>query len=293
MDWHRQQRLRSIEIILHWQGRLNTGDLIAAFGISRIQASKDIKEYRTAYPDNLHYNLSRRAYLRSDAFSPHLIRGTVDEYLDHIARMSIDGASDAIERMAPHYSVLKREVVSVLFNSILNRRGVSIEYASMTHPEGAPRIIYPHSMINTGFRWHVRAYCDKRKGFRDFNLGRILETPTNTASAPGAAAIENDSQWNRIVDITLIPNAALSGSQQRLLEKEFDMVDGRLVIHSRASLVHYMLQRYQIDPERLDNPPATQLLAVKDSRSVAKFLFPRPENGRALQGAIPGEGTAE
>jgi len=32
MDWHRQQRLRSIEIILHWQGRLNTGDLIAANG---------------------------------------------------------------------------------------------------------------------------------------------------------------------------------------------------------------------------------------------------------------------
>jgi len=139
------------------------------------------------------------------------------------------------------------------------------------------QLLFLGSMINTGFRWHVRAYCDKRKGFRDFNLGRILQTPTNAASAPNAAAIENDSQWNRFVDITLIPNASLSGSQQRLLEKEFDMVDGRLVIHSRASLVHYMLQRYQIDPEHLDNPPAAQLLAVKDSRSVAEFLF---SNGR-------------
>jgi len=275
MDWQGQQRQRSIEIILHWQGRLNTGDLIAAFGISRIQASKDITTYRGDYPENLHYDLSKRTYLRSSTFQLHQIKGTVDEYLDHIARMPIGGATEAVNRIHPHHSKLRREVIAKVLNAIIgkDKRGITIEYASMSQPEGSSRVIYPHSIIDTGFRWHVRAYCEVRQEFRDFNLGRILQPPLKASAAPECAAIEHDAQWNQIVPFALVPNPALSSAQQHLLEKEFDMEDGCLILQVRASLVHYTLQRYQIDTEQLQQPPTTQLLAVKHPDNVKGFLF--------------------
>ncbi len=274
MDWQGRQRQRSIEIILHWQGRLNTADLIAAFGISRIQASKDITTYRTAYPENLHYSLSARSYLRSSTFRLRLIKGTVDEYLDHITRMSIGGTADAITRIQPHCSVLRREIISGVLNAIIGKKhGIAIEYASMTHPEGMQRIIYPHSIVDTGFRWHVRAYCEARQAFRDFNLGRILQPPAKAGAIPAQASIEHDTAWNRIVTFHLIPNPALPEARRQLIAREFDMDDGKLELQSRASLVHYTLQRYQIDPVQIDLPLATQLLAVENPEVVAEFLF--------------------
>ncbi len=279
MDWQGEQRQRAIEIILHWQGRLNTADLIAAFGISRIQASKDITTYRNAYPDNMSYSLTERTYLRAPGFKLHQIKGTVDEYLDHIARMKTGGATDAIVRLRPHCSVLQREVIARVFNAIISTKqaGIRIHYASMTHPEGQERIIYPHSIIDSGFRWHVRAYCETRQAFRDFNLGRILAPPEATGPAPECAAIANDEQWNEIIAFALIPNPALSEAQCHLLEREFSMTNGRLELEARAALLHYTLQRYQIDPERLDDPPPTQLLAVTDIEQVRNHLFSQVE----------------
>jgi len=275
MDWQGQQRQRSIEIILHWQGRLNTGDLIAAFGISRIQASKDITTYRNTYPENMHYDLHKRTYLRASTFQLHQIKGTVDEYLDHVTRMSIGGTAEAISRIYPHHNLLRREIIAGVLNAIIGKekRGISIAYASMTHPEGSSRIIYPHSIIDTGFRWHVRAYCEKRQAFRDFNLGRILQPPTKAEVAPPYAAIAHDSGWHGIVPLILEPNPTLSSAQRQLLEREFDMSDGELLLQTRAALVHYTLQRYQIDPEQLQQPPTTQLLTLKSIDTVREFLF--------------------
>ncbi|MDX8413253.1 MAG: WYL domain-containing protein [Mariprofundales bacterium] len=284
MDWQGQQRQRSIEIILHWQGRLNTGDLIAAFGISRIQASKDITTYRNTYPENMHYDLSKRAYLRASTFQLFQIKGTVDEYLDHIARMSIGGTAEAIARIRPHNSVLQREIISCVLNAIIGKekQGISILYASMRQPEGSQRVIHPHSIIDTGFRWHVRAYCENRQAFRDFNLGRIMQPPIKAGTAPDCATIEFDTEWNRIVTFALIANPALSQAQQHLLEKEFDMKHGEFTLNARASLLHYTLQRYQVDPEQIKQPPTTQLLAVKEPDAVQAFLFSKPQEGKKV-----------
>ena len=41
--WDLALRYRLIETVVWWEGRLTTGHLIQSFGISRQQASKDIK----------------------------------------------------------------------------------------------------------------------------------------------------------------------------------------------------------------------------------------------------------
>lgn len=272
MDWGKEQRLRAIEIIVHWQGRLNTGDLIAAFGISRNHASLDIKEYILNFPENIQYNPSARAYLKTKAFKLHLTEGSVDEYIDHISRMKTQ-PHVPIEKLAPHHSRLKAEVVSQLLNGICRQKGLSVLYASMTRPEGAKRTIYPHSIVDTGFKWHVRAYCENRKEFRDFNLGRILGVPEVMERTPKHAMVIKDKLWRKMVPIHLCANPNLSDNQKQVIESEFDMKRGKLTVHSRACLVHYILQRYQIDSECLDTPLATQLLAVESPETITPYLF--------------------
>jgi len=272
MAWQRKQRLRAIEIITFWHGRLNTGDIVAAFGISRIQASKDIKKYISTFPENIYYSLSDRAYLKSKSFKIHLTEGSVDEYIDHVSRMTTQ-PNIPIEKLAPHHTRLKPSVVSPLLDGIRNKKGLSILYASMNRPEGTERIIHPHSIVDTGFRWHVRAYCEQRRDFRDFNLGRLLKTPDVVAQTPKHALSSRDKLWQKMVTINLCANPNLSDNQKHVIETEFDMEREKLVVSSRACLIHYLLQRYQIDSEHLDNPLLNQLLAVKNPNSITPYLF--------------------
>jgi len=273
MDWHRQQRLRAIEIITYWHGRLNTGDIIAAFGISRIQASKDIKEYVSNFPGNIYYSPSDRAYLKAKPFKLHLTIGSVDEYIDHISRMSTRTADTPIERLSPHYRHLKPEVVSLVLQSIRDQKGLSVVYASMNRPEGKRRTVHPHSLVDTGFRWHIRAFCDDRQEFRDFNLGRIIGEPEVLDSTPKYALLNKDKFWSKKVSFSLVPNPALSDNQKKVVEAEFDIKRGGLIVTTRACLVHYLLQRYQIDSDNLENPESTQLLAVMNPDEIKPYLF--------------------
>lgn len=39
--------------------------------------------------------------------------------------------------------------------------------------QSGERVIFPHALIHAGTRWHVRAWCTLRQGYRDFNLSRI------------------------------------------------------------------------------------------------------------------------
>ena len=48
---------------------------------------------------------------------------------------------------------------------------------SFTTPDAETRLIAPHTLIYTGMRWHVRAYCEKNRDYRDFVLSRFRDMP--------------------------------------------------------------------------------------------------------------------
>jgi len=272
MDWAKEQRLRAIEIVGYWQGQMNSRSLVEAFGISQNHANLDIKEYKSRYPKNFIYNASKRTYLRSDSFKLHLSEGSIDEYINHVSRMTSQ-MHTSIERLAPHHTQLKPDVVAPILDCIRLQKGLSIQYASMNRPKGTERTIYPHSIVDTGFRWHVRAYCEDRKEFRDFNLGRILGITEQVGSAPTCAMVNKDKAWQKMVKIKLRANPNIPDNQRLVIESEFDMKRNSLIVQCRGCLVHYMLQRYQIDSKCLDSPPTTQLLAVDSPESIQPYLF--------------------
>lgn len=244
-------RLRAIELLAYWEGRLVTNRLMAWFGISRQQASSDIKRYNAqSNPNSLIHDPSVKGYVPVPGFQLVLTTGHINEYLDMLSGMVSESHSlistpekHLLAVQLPDRSV-RPEVVREVLKACRNGTSLKIIYASMNNPVWHERVISPHTLVYTGFRWHVRGYCHKSQTFKDFLLSRIDRTPQVVEQK--AVDISQDHLWNEEVVLTLVPNPKLNESQKMLIEKDFGMPDGRLQITVRKALVHYSLQRYQV-----------------------------------------------
>ncbi|HBP76889.1 MAG TPA: hypothetical protein DD757_13705, partial [Alcanivorax sp.] len=122
---------------------------------------------------------------------------------------------------------------------------VEIEYASLANPEPEFRVIQPHTVVHTGYRWHVRAWCEKNGDFRDFVLSRISDQPELVL--PGDCGAEDDEAWRTRVVVRLGPDPRLSPPQQALIERDYGMEQGELRLETRGALVSYLLQQLRVD----------------------------------------------
>ena len=66
------------------------------------------------------------------------------------------------------------------------------------------RVIVPFALVDTGLRWHVRAFDRKSEEFRDFVITRV-ERPTLLAEeSQPHERLDNDIQWTKIVELELV-----------------------------------------------------------------------------------------
>lgn len=69
----------------------------------------------------------------------------------------------------------------------------------------------PHALVDNGLRWHVRAYDRLRDKFSAFVINRISRVLLLTDSRVGSKeAKDSDIQWNRIVEMHLVPHPQLA-----------------------------------------------------------------------------------
>ena len=124
------------------------------------------------------------------------------------------------------------------------------------------RVIVPFALVDTGLRWHVRAYDRKHGDFRDFVITRI-EAPKLLDEAPQAHELaENDIQWTRIVELRLVPHPRLA--RPEIVRMDYGMTGDALQLRSRAAVAGYMLQRWGVDcspDHRLTDEPYRLWLA--------------------------------
>lgn len=243
-------RLKGIELISYWEGRLITSQLMEWFGISRQQASADIKHYLQAFnPGALIHSPSAKGYVPVPGFTPALTAGHINEYMGLIAGQGDQPLAPVLETHASVASVqlpdrsIRPEVVRELIKACRSRSNLKILYASMSNPQIHERMIAPHTLVYSGFRWHVRAWCYSRHNYRDFLISRIDRTPK--ACGESEHGPEEDQLWSEEATLTLIPNEQLDDAQKALVERDFGMPDGRLQLRVRKALAHYTLQRYQ------------------------------------------------
>jgi len=273
-------RYRVIEIIAMWEGRLTTNHLCNTFGIGRQQASKDINDYNTRVAKgNLVYDKILKGYVPADKFKPVVTTGTADEYLYLLNRNKT--LSSAFESLDLHYANtevlsvpirnIRPELLRPLVQAARTHKRVEVDYVSLTNPEAETRVIAPHTLVWTGMRWHVRAYCEKRKEFVDFVLSRFRGKPETMDDSPNHAS--DDKAWNRMVKIRIKPDSRLSKEQQQIIATDYGMTRNQLVVEVRGSLVPYALKLLQIDPNKVEAKADAQQIIIDNMDELRQWLF--------------------
>lgn len=278
--WDLAQRYRLIETVAWWEGRLTTGHLMQSYGISRQQASKDINSYITEHaPENLVYDRKAKGYVPANGFTPRFIDFSASAYL-HLLVQNNERAEhlEGLKLAYAHTQVLevpdrsiRPEVLRPLLKACREGLRLETEYVSLASPEPEIRLIAPHTLVNTGMRWHVRAWCEKNRGFRDFVLSRFRGEPDLLDKTEHG--IEQDDDWNNEVPVTIQPDPRLEPAQKAIIETDFGMLDGVLDISCRRALVKYVLQRYQIDSRNLNPKPEAQQIVVRNLTELKRWLY--------------------
>jgi hypothetical protein len=241
-----QERLTRIEQLLWWRGWVRRSDLTRAFGISAIQASLDLREYRQRYPGAMRYDQNAARYAATAQFRASMA-GTLEEAATILAETPRQaGTGPWIARVSLPARRAEPEVAQALVRAILAGEAIRIRYASIHSNTFRWRWITPHALGHDGCRWHVRAYCADERGFRDFVLGRIAET---AETGPAAAKPEQDSAWSRETTAYIRPNPALGDAQRRALELDFIMKAGRLELTAPSALLHYTFAAFGLSDD--------------------------------------------
>jgi predicted DNA-binding transcriptional regulator YafY len=279
--WDLALRYRLIETVAWWECRLTTNHLMQSFGISRQQASKDINSYISEHaPKNLEYDKHLKGYVPSRRFQPLFIDDSASAYLhllnqNHERAPHIEGLALAYahtEVLAVPDRSVRPEVLRPLLKACREGLRLECEYVSLTTPDGETRLIAPHTLVYTGMRWHVRAYCEKNRDYRDFVLSRFRGTP-ELMDDPTDHGRESDPGWSTSLPVIIEPDSRLKPEQRTIIEADYGMQDGRLVIETRGALVQYVLQRYQIDPTKVHAKATAQQIVVTNLDELQPWLY--------------------
>ena len=229
----------------YWEGRLSTSHLVEQFGISRQQAQQAISQYQTLNPHNLQYCASTKAHLPAANFKVSFINGDIEQYFFWLKTKHIQPNSNPL--VTP-LGLPSRQVSPVIMRALVaaikTQQRLEVDYVSLSNPNHDGRIISPHSLCNTGLRWHLRAYCEKSHQYRDFVLSRFRGTPELLGKSQNIQA--QDTAWNTQVTLIIEPDSRLSPQKRDVIQHDYAMQNGQLILTTRGCLINYLLRDLQI-----------------------------------------------
>ena len=277
LRWGVERRLEFIEFRLFWEGHVNRGDLMDAFGVSVNQASTDLNRYIGMAPDNMVYDKSARTYVRGSKFDALFLKPDASRYLSQL-RSVADGILDRADAWIgqfPSYDSAPTPVRGVnaktlrsVVAAIRRSEAIEVKYQSLSQPEPRWRWIAPHAIGFDGFRWHTRAFCLTDQSFKDFLLSRIIETRNTT---PSEISAERDADWNEHVTLEIGPHPELSETQQKVIALDYGMRRGRATIPVRKALLYYALKRLGLDTDPSARRPQDQQIVLLNKSAIGQM----------------------
>lgn len=261
-----------VELLAYWEGRVQPAQLASIHAISRQQASKRLRAFLADNPEALHYHSPEKTYRPTNKFLPQRISCEVGEYLNWVTGQSAQHtAIPANICLEPPRRPITPELMRPLMQALREGRRVDVNYVSINNPNHQGRIIVPHHLVNTGQRWHLRAWCEKSQGFRDLVLGRFQGTAQLLEKSHVTA--HDDLGWQTQIRLIFAPDPRLSAAQRQVIEYEYAMQNGQLEIPTRACLVGYKLQMLNINPRIYEADAKAQQLIIVNKNDIEKWLF--------------------
>ena len=244
-----QDRLRHIELRLRFLGEVRRPDVMLRFGIQSAAASRDLAVYRDLAPQNIEFDSRSKGYLLGSAFSP-LFPTSADQALAWLAEQLGDAIAPSSESLLPclmpsRLSHPDLDVLACITRAIHLQQVLDIRYHSISSG-ASQRQIVPFALLDTGLRWHVRAFDRKSNEFRDFVLTRIQAPTVQAECTPQRhEAPEHDAQWARIVELDLVPHPAQP--RPEITRMDYGLHDGSLRLKLRAAIAGYVLRKWSVD----------------------------------------------
>ncbi len=236
-----RERLSYIEFRLYFTGEFGRPDLSGRFGLAPAGATRDIALYRELAPQNIEFDSSRRIYRIGKSFLP-IFEHSPQRVLTALSRGFGDGISGDPKPILPcEFPVLlsspEMTVLAPICRAIHSKRPVSIRYHSMSSGK-VDRVIVPFALVDTGLRWHVRAFDRKSNEFRDFVITRI-QSPVilDFEEVEKNEFPESDIQWTRIVELELVPHPRLN--RPEIVQMDYGMLNGSIKLRVRAAVAGY------------------------------------------------------
>lgn len=243
-----KDRLKHIELRLRFLGEIGRAELMQRFGMASAAASRDLALYKDLAPRNIDYDSRNKRYYLGSPFKP-LFNVPTDQILSWLAEQTGDTAAPSSDALLPcaaptSLSLPNPDTLATVTRAIHAQQALHITYHALTSGT-SQREIVPFALLNTGLRWHTRAFDRKSGQFRDFVLTRIIK-PSPSRTPPQAHEYpEHDLQWGRILDLTLVPHPDRPYPDTTRLD--YSMTDGMLRLRLRAAVAGYVLRLYNVD----------------------------------------------
>ncbi|MCF6434518.1 WYL domain-containing protein [Pseudoalteromonas sp. MMG022] len=250
---------RYLEALLFWEGQIQTGVFQSKFGLSRPSASKYLNRFIDEQALDVYYNESEKTHCLATPFTPKLISESFTEYTQRV----IDAHLHSFERSplavlpVPHRK-LEPQLLRPILTACRKQSALDIRYQSIKHNGETERIIRPHSLVNTGLRYHLRAYCEASNSFRDFSLSRILSAEPDYR-CKAQKGIQEDTLWQTPVELVIMPDPRLSLYAQQVIARDFNMQNQQATITTNAALINYLISILRLDFQH-PNPEAQQIV---------------------------------
>lgn len=244
-----RDRLAFIELRLRFVGDLQRQDLVKRFGIQTAAATRDMNLYRELAPTNVQYNGSGKRYVLPAGFVP-LFEFPAERVLAWLTQGFGDGEPAPLKswvscEVPSNIAQPSLDTLAVVTRAIYRRHPLKIVYYSISSGR-TEREIVPFALIDTGLRWHLRAFDRKTKEFRDFVITRIQDPkPLMESIIANHEKAEQDIQWTRIVEVELLPHP--DKPYPKVTEMDYGMTKGVLKLRLRAATAGYMLRKWGVD----------------------------------------------
>ena len=243
-----RDRLAFIDFSLQYFGHVARTDLIQRFKTGLAASTRDFSTYKKLAPQNLLLVHQTKSYHRTKAFKA-LFSHDPEVILTSLSRGFGNGISSGVQPSEQCFDAVRlihpeANIIAAIMRAIHNKQALICTYVSISSGE-SQRALVPHSIVNNGHRWHVRAYDRKNNSFRDFVCTRF----TSAALMPGPVHVHEaspyDQQWQDKVELILVPHPDISNPLA--IEMDYAMVDGQLSLSIRAALAAYLLRQWQVD----------------------------------------------
>jgi len=262
-----KEHVKFILLKVYWEYEVSRQDVIEVFGIAVAQAANYFAEVKNKCPGAIRYDGSLKRYVPDSGIERFLPSKDFQDYLNVVKSSQVSTLS-----VMPNKPFMPVCLYRILRKAIDEGFGIKFIYHSLNSANKKHRTVYPHSVINSSYRWHFRGWEEESNAFKDFNLSRIsLESIELTKVTNELADSKNDTAWNEEIVVFLIANPSLSDAEREIISMDFNMKDGILNVVCRKALLLYTLNSYLVT-NFSKKPPKTQLLSIGNFDSVVNLL---------------------